>query len=93
MILSECDATHSNMVNNRQGGLNCLQTAQSQVVWNGWLGSGLSNDTLTLHPGGAVNYLFVDTHVEALQPYSTEVIGPAGSPAAPQGIWTVAAGD
>lgn len=46
------------------------------------------NATSQLHPGGKVNYLFCDGHVEALYPYSKDVIG-NGIPSLPHGIWQI----
>lgn len=51
-----------------------------------------NNKTLDLHNKEKVNYLMVDGHVESHNPYSSNVIG-AGTPAAPEGMWTTIAGD
>ncbi len=50
------------------------------------------NKTLDLHNKEKVNYLMVDGHVESHHPYSPSVIG-AGTPAAPEGMWTTIKGD
>jgi prepilin-type processing-associated H-X9-DG protein len=48
----------------------------------------LINQKPTLaHPGGRLNYLMADGHVELLLPLQTGIIG------APAGIWTIEAGD
>jgi prepilin-type processing-associated H-X9-DG protein/prepilin-type N-terminal cleavage/methylation domain-containing protein len=52
-----------------------------------------TNNAPTLHPGGRLNYLFVDGHVATHEPTDATIMGAAGTLSAPQGAWTVAAGD
>jgi prepilin-type N-terminal cleavage/methylation domain-containing protein/prepilin-type processing-associated H-X9-DG protein len=60
---------------------------QLAPVSNGvqWIGI---NRTLTLHPGGLVNNLYVDGHVVGQDPTGVDVIG-GGTMTRPEGAWTV----
>ncbi len=84
--LTECD--HFINLQGWRGGVERVdyQTAPTGAgyQWN----SLANNITLELHLG-YVNYLYVDGHVGFHDPFSTEVIGPAGTVAVPRGIWTV----
>ena len=94
LALTEMDYT-GNDVTAHQGSGAMVYHAELQAgeFGNGyWANPNAIITTLQLHNKQKVNFLLADGHVESHRPYSSNVIG-AGTPTAPEGMWTPNAGD